>query len=83
MTLLDSLLDGAEPTWIVLEDPATGGDRQVVESAYGELERRGLVTRTPEGNLPDAHKLPDRDDWWMITDRGWEILGLIKRPWYH
>ncbi|MGB9184439.1 MAG: hypothetical protein WCB67_10260 [Solirubrobacteraceae bacterium] len=82
-TLLESLLDGAESTSIVVEDPATGGDRQVVEAGYLELERRGLVTRTPEGDVPDAGELPDGDTWWMITDRGWETLGLIKRPWYH
>ncbi len=77
------MIDAAEPTWIVRQDPATGGDRQVVEAAYLDLERRGLVTRTPEGIIPGAAELPDRDDWWMLTDQGWAILGLIKCPWYH
>lgn len=83
-TLLESLLGGAEPTGIVLKHSASGRDRQVVQTAYLELVRRGLVTRTPEGNSPpENQRLPDHDDWWLITDQGWETLGLIKRPWYH
>jgi hypothetical protein len=80
-TLLDNLLDAAEPTWIVLKDPATGGDREV-EAAFCDLELRGLVRRTrePSGN-PEGAFL-DPEDWWTLTDQAWEILRLIKRPWY-
>jgi hypothetical protein len=80
--LLDNLLDGsAEPTWIVLHDPETGGNREVVEARFRELELRGLVTRSRElSGRPDGEFM-ELDDWWALTDQGWEVLGLIKPPW--
>jgi hypothetical protein len=82
LTLLDGLLDGsAEPTWIVLEDPDTGGDREVVEATFRDLEQRGLVTHTRELSGNSAGEPMELDDWWALTGRGWEALGQIKPPW--
>lgn len=81
-TLLENLLDDEEPTWLVLKDPGAGGDRKAAEAALGELERHGLVKRArrASGN-PDSDPM-ELEDWWAITGPGWEMLGLIKRPWY-
>jgi hypothetical protein len=90
-TLVQGILDAAEPTWILLKDPDTGGDTSAAEAALRDLERRGLVGSTwePSGDpefgvvetwrgvrLPMCH-------WWALTDEGWEVLGLIKSPGYH
>lgn len=80
--LLKNLLDDEKPTWRVLKDPGAGGDRNAAEAALGELERRSLVRRArgASGN-PDSDPM-ELEDWWGIADPGWEMFGLIKRPWY-
>jgi hypothetical protein len=80
--LLAKLLDAAEPTWILLEDPHTGGDREAVEAAFRDLELRSLVTRTREPSGNPAGGVMDPEDWWTLTDQAWDLLGLIKPPWH-
>lgn len=80
MTLLDNLLDAAEPTWVVLGDPDTPDDRDLVESAFHRLEQRGFVTHTREASgKPDGSVL-EPENWWELTDQAWELMGMIKRP---
>jgi hypothetical protein len=78
---LHSLLDDAEPTWIVVKHSQIG-DRPTVETVLSGLEQRGLVWHVREDSYnPDSET--ELEDWWALTDRGWAILGLIKRPWYN
>jgi hypothetical protein len=81
-TLLDNLLNSPEPTWIMLEDSDTDGDRELVEAAFRDLEQRNLVTRTREASGNPAAEPTDPEDWWALTNEAWDLLGLIKRPWY-
>jgi hypothetical protein len=89
--LISTLLNAAEPTWIILRDPDVPDDPGRVEAALHDLERRGLVYSTWEpagdpgdfGVLESWHGRPERMcHWWALTDRGWDLLGLIKSPGY-
>lgn len=82
-TLLDGLLDAAEPTWILLKHLELTENRDTVEAALRELEQRGLLLRTREPSGAAGATGDEPENWWMITDNGWEMLGLIKRPSYH
>jgi hypothetical protein len=90
-TLVGKFLDAGEPTWMILKDPDVPDDRDHVEAALGDLERRGLAYRTwePAGGPDDFGVLQTRRghpermcDWWALTDEGWDLLGLIKSPRY-
>jgi hypothetical protein len=79
--ILGTLLDAAEPTWIIAADPYVSADRATVEAALNELRDQGLVhSVTEEGGEPGNESALDR--WWAITDGGWDVLGLIKSPGY-
>jgi hypothetical protein len=79
---LCALLDAAEPTWIVLGSPEVREERDRVETALKDLERRSLVYSTWEPALgPEGE--PEMDNWWALTDEAWDLLGLIKSPHYH
>jgi len=78
---LEALLNAAEPTWIVMRE-LDSEDRSGIEALLGDLEDRGLVWHVNEESY-DPHGEVDRDDWWALTDRGWEVVGLIKRPTYN
>jgi hypothetical protein len=81
-TLLENILDAAEPTWIILQDETIKDDRQVVENALRDLEARNFVSSSWELSAQgEGH--PDMDHWWALTDAGWDLLGLIKSPGYH
>ena len=80
--VLGTLLNDAEPTWIIVQDPEVPGDRDSVEAALRDLEQRGFVHSTWE--LSGEHdREPGMDHWWALTDEGWDLLGLIKSPLYH
>jgi hypothetical protein len=81
-TLLENILNAAEPTWIILQDKTIKDDRQAVENALRDLEARNLVFSSWE-LAAQGHGHPDMDHWWAVTDTGWELLGLIKPPGYH
>ena len=74
--LLDYVMDDAEPTWIIVkQSEAACGDRRTVEAGLEDLEARGLLRRRREiaGN-PEGSRT-DYDDWWSLTEPGWELLG--------
>jgi hypothetical protein len=90
--LIGTLLDAAEPTWIIVEHPNVTDDLERVETTLRGLEDRGLVYSTwkpaygPDdfGVLEDWHGRPHRMcHWWALSDEGWDLLGLIKSPGYH
>ena len=79
--VLSSLADAAEPTWIVAAEVSAVADRDTVEAVLEELENNRLVYSVLEaGGEPGKDREIDR--WWAITDETWDLLGLIKSPWY-
>jgi hypothetical protein len=89
-TLVESIVDAAEPTWILLKDPNIAADGETVEAALRDLEERGLVRSTwePSGDAEFGALETWRGErlrmckWWALTDAGWELFGLIKSPGY-
>lgn len=82
-TLLDYITNAAEPTWIMVKEiPEARCDRRAIDAALEDLETRGLVDRTrePSGN-PESGVL-DLEEWWALTDHGWQVMGLPKPPGY-
>jgi hypothetical protein len=80
-TLLGTFLNAAEPTWMILSDPDVPDDRDEVEAALRDLERRGIVdSKVEESGETGREYAPD--NWWALTDEGWDVLGLIKSPGY-
>jgi hypothetical protein len=79
--VLRSLLNAAEPTWIIAADPEISADRASVEAVLNDLQEHELVYSVlEEGGEPGKETEPDR--WWAVTDAGWDLLGLIKSPRY-
>jgi len=68
-TLISTLLDAAEPMWIILGDVDLRADRESVESALRDLEGRGLVCSTKEASGETRHE-SKIVDWWALTDEG-------------
>jgi hypothetical protein len=81
--ILTALLNAGEPTWILLEDPDIPDDCEVLRSALQDLEQRGLVGHVRELAARPDSSLDQTDDWWYITDQGWDVLGVRKRAFYH
>jgi hypothetical protein len=90
-TLISTLLDAAEPTWMILRARGAPDDPERVEAALRDLGRRGLVYSSwePAGGPEDFGVLETWDGrcermchWWALTDEGWDVLGLIKSPGY-
>lgn len=79
---VQEILDAAEPTWIIVTNLGAPHREQQVHEALADLVKRGLVIRTQEmsGQGPDPFAATD---WWALSDRGWDLLGLIKSPRYH
>jgi hypothetical protein len=76
---LQALRFADEPTWVVAR--RFEQDRARAAAALRELRARGLVESRHAPGFEPQHE--DRDeDWWWISDRGWDRLGLIKRPGY-
>jgi hypothetical protein len=81
-TILCTFLNVAEPTWIIIRDPEVREERDRVEAALNDLQRRNLVYSTWEqSGAPEAGPA-EMDNWWALTDEGWDLLGLIKSPGY-
>jgi hypothetical protein len=76
---LIALLDAGEPTWKVGAE--TGVDREAIQASLRDLESRALVRCTREQS-DEADTESELEDWWRITDAGWDVLGLIKSPRY-
>jgi hypothetical protein len=81
--ILTALLNAGEPTWILLDDPDIADDREALESALEDLEQRGLAGHVRELAGRPGTSWDETDDWWSITDHGWELLGLRKRAFYY
>lgn len=79
--LLDSLLDNVEPTWQLIGATGEPTERNEATAALANLERLGLVRKTRQWSGKSAD-MADLDDWWEITDHGWDLLGLIPSPCY-
>jgi len=82
--LVQAILDVAEPTWkLLLADPDVPDDRDLVEAAMRDLEARGLVASTWEASGNSSEPRQEMCWWWSLSDEGWDLLGLIKSPYYH
>jgi hypothetical protein len=79
--VLLALLNDHEPTWIVAQDPDVPGDRDGVVVALRDLEARNLV-RSRRAASGEAGRESALEDWWALTDNGWDLLGLTKSPRY-
>jgi len=76
--LLESLLDVIEATWVLLRD-YPDLDRAGAEQSLRRLEEIGLVASSRAMSCnPAAFEAPD--NYWAITDTGWDRLGLIVSP---
>jgi hypothetical protein len=73
--LLRFVMDAAEPTWIIVKElEEARGDRATVEAGLRDLEAGGLLRRQRElSGDPDGSTA--YDDWWSLTEVGWELLG--------
>jgi hypothetical protein len=80
--LLRSITLTGEATWIILNEPDVPNDRDQVVAVLEELEERNLVRGTLEVSFDPAREPYSQDRWWALTDEAWDLLGLIKRPWY-
>jgi hypothetical protein len=79
--MLRSMADAGEPTWIIAANAELSNDRAAVEVLLAGLRQAGLVGGVlEEGGEPG--KETELDRWWTITDKGWDLLGLIKSPRY-
>jgi hypothetical protein len=79
--LLGRVLNRAEPTWIMLDAPDVPDDRGEVEAALRDLEQRGIVySKVEQSGETGRERAPE--NWWALTDEGWDLLGLIKSPGY-
>jgi hypothetical protein len=76
--VLECLLNGDEPTWMLEKECTPRFDRAEVELALADLKSRHLVSSTREdaGNGPPGVM----DDWWTLTQWAWHLLGLIRSP---
>ena len=81
-TLLRTMLDAGEATWIILKDRDVPNDRDHVVAVLEELEGRNLVRSTVEVSFDPGREPYSLDRWWALTDEAWDLLGLIKSPWY-
>ena len=64
-----------------MADPEIAADRNGVEAILKHLKEQGLVdSLRVAGGEPG--KESEHDDWWSVTDEGWDLLGLIKSPRY-
>ncbi len=80
--LMEVITPAGEATWILLRVPDLGGDREAVESALNDLKQRGFVYSTWEQSC-EPGDFWGMDNWWAISDAGWELLGVLKSPSYH
>jgi DNA-binding PadR family transcriptional regulator len=73
--LLRFVTDDSEPTWIIVKElEEASGERATVEAALRDLEARGLLRGRRElSDDPDG--ITAYDDWWSLTEVGWERLG--------
>jgi hypothetical protein len=79
--VLGALADAGEATWIVARAPGVQLERANVEVVLERLEDQRLVYSVLEaGGERGRESEPDR--WWALTDRAWDLLGLIKSPNY-
>jgi hypothetical protein len=78
-SVLFSLADADEPTWIVAD--ALGASRAEVEVILRRLQESNLVYSVLEWS-GEPGKAEQSDHWWAITDEGWDMLGMIKSPRY-
>jgi hypothetical protein len=77
-----ALLDDHEPTWMVLKAPGVTGSASEVHQALEELERAGLVDHRRALGLEPGVDSDEPVPWWALTNRAWDLLGLIKSPRY-
>jgi hypothetical protein len=76
--LLESLLDDIEATWVLLRDHPDL-DRAAAEQSLRRLEEIGFVASAKAMSCnPVAFE--ELDNYWAITDDGWDRLGLIRSP---
>jgi hypothetical protein len=75
------LADAGEPTWIVAKELKPAEDRANVESVLDGLREQGLVSSSLEQSGEPGGE-SELDQWWAITDDGWEMLGLVRSPRY-
>jgi hypothetical protein len=80
-SVLGALLDDHEPLWIIMTDPDVAASSAAVEGALAELERQGLVDSRMAASGEPRHEA-DTVSWWAITEKGWDLLGVIASPRY-
>jgi hypothetical protein len=79
-SVMGALADAAEPTRLVARE--AGRPRPVVETALRELRDAGLV-ESETAPFSDGDYDNEREDWWRLTHRAWDLLGFIKPVLYH
>ena len=83
LALLETIMDDGEATWMVLKHLEDVAKFEVVETTFANLEQRGLVFHSRERSCNPQTGGTDYVSWWAISDHGWEVLRVIKRPWYN
>jgi hypothetical protein len=79
--VLRCLLSDAEPTWIIAADPDVPADGASVEAVLKDLREQGIVHSALAAG-GESGRESETDQWWAVTDAGWDLLGLIKSPQY-
>lgn len=80
--VLRALVDGAEPRWLLAHDCRLSATNWTLIAACEELEELGLIQHTQRRSADPRPGVPAMEDWWGLTDRAWDALGLVRRPWY-
>jgi hypothetical protein len=80
--VIGALLDDHEPTWTIVKDPEVVATRSDVEAALKALEQAGLVDHRLALGLEPGADTDDPVPWWALTNRAWDLLGLVKSPRY-
>jgi hypothetical protein len=81
-TVIYALLDDHEPVWTILpvfDEPPRG---EHVEEALMDLEARGLVDHRLALSFAPDDESDEPVPWWALTNRAWDLLGIIKSPRY-
>jgi hypothetical protein len=79
--VLFMLADAGEPTWIVAKELKPPEDRANVEAVLDGLREQGLVSSSLEQSGEPGRE-SELDQWWAITNDGWEMLGMVRSPRY-